>query len=91
MADLDKSDTRLFEVVLSDGTKKNVMYSPEFRADVGLINDQIQRNNKQLQRINFLLGGIVIFLFIVLVMVCLVYFGTGIIGRTIASGLCPIN
>lgn len=72
-----------FSVILADGTKKEYGYSPEFREDMQNLRKQVSLNN-------FILFGIIVFLFLCLLAACLIYFQTGIVGRYLANGVCPI-
>ena len=76
---ITKPDT--YEITRPNGDKEQFVYSPEFR----MYMDDVKR---VLSRNNYLLFSTLVFITIVLLIVALIYFQTGIVGRYLASGVC---
>ena len=70
-----------YRVTLSDGTVKDYVYSPEVRESLDILHKQLVKNN-------YLLLGVFLIFFLMLIAFSLIYFQTGIIGRYLALGVC---
>ena len=75
------NEPKTYSIKFEDGTTREYLYSPEYRTYMDEVKKQLRRNN-------FLLFSALVFIIVVTIIIALIYFNTGIIGRYLAFGVC---